>query len=128
MSSSVAVSRAWEPTQAALYPYALLTPIKSKSCPTLGQRQFSTLCKEDPLVSKAARELVTTGKVDFIYTNANTTSYCGKTIRADAVKSLAERAGVEVFISEIYIHSHDEICPGTMFLQFTTSNPLPDGF
>lgn len=122
MSSSVAVTPGLEPILRP-YPYNLLIPTKSKSCPTFGQRQVTL--KEESIYSKAAQELLTTNSVAFLCLNEQTTYYCGQRIDTKHFKKLVKSKGIRVFTNEVYIHTHNTIPSGTIFLQFTTKNPLP---
>lgn len=102
------------PAVARLIAHDFVLP-KSKSCPTLSRRK-------DSLVQKAVQELISTGQVAFVCTDAHTT-YQGKIIQPERVKKLAKTQGYTVFQSQILVMIDDHIPPGTVFLQFTTRNP-----
>lgn len=122
MSSSVAVTHGLEPTQRP-YPYNLLVPTKSRSCPSFGQRQVTP--KNSSMYVQAARELMTCNSVAFLCLNDQTTYYCGQHIDPNHFKKFMKSKGIRLFTSQVYIHTHDTIPSGTLFLQFTTQNPKP---
>ena len=125
----------------AFNPFAAPTPghrdlplvIRSRSCPALGQNKLSKerpahVRRKDPLVLELAIKLILTRKVEFQCMEDGTFSYCGKLIHADDVKTLIELKGVRVFQHYIKIFSDEFIPSGTMFLVFTTYDPVPKNF
>ncbi len=120
MSSVVAVDRSFAPS------YMIPTPVRSRSCPGFIQRQV--IRREEPVAFKALRELITTGRVNFVCLDDSTTIYCGRVVQVKDVKALAQEKGYRIFKSLLYIHCHETIPSGTVYLQLTTHDPAPKGF
>lgn len=119
MSSVVVVDRPSE------FLYRVHTPIKSKSCPVFGYRQV--VRREGPVELRAVRELISTGRVNFVCIDDSTNLYCGRVVQAKAVKTLAQEMGYRVFKSVIYICCDDSIPAGTVYVQLTTHDPVLKG-
>lgn len=120
VSMSSAVTQDFDRSQKP-YPCSKLCPIRSKSCPTFRYKHVTP--NNQYLYNQAAQELIKTKSLALLYLDNQTTSYCGQAIDAEYLKKLVQSKGIRVFTSHVYVHTHETIPPGSLFLQFTTKNP-----